>query len=118
MQTPSAEDFPTTNILSKGTSCPNNTQGNPGTTCVANSTIHLPRDFHPVSALQAVESLHTFLGKTFHHGVMEDSSVTFDGDHKPVTKYKLQIVASKRFKEMQVNTAHMHNINKSNSTVI
>ncbi|XP_034242666.1 WD repeat-containing protein 81 isoform X2 [Thrips palmi] len=100
--TPSAEDMPSSNpILSKAT-CPTNVQGNPGAVGAANSTIYLPRDFHPVSALQAVESLHTFLGKTFHHGVTEDSSVTFDGEHRPVTRYKLQIVASKRFKEMQV----------------
>lgn len=81
-----------------------NVQGNTSNTNVSNSTIHLPRDFHPISALQAVESLHSFLGKTFHNGAAEEAVQTVDGDHKPVSKYKLQIVALKRLREMQVSS--------------
>lgn len=95
--TPSTEDFPSSNLPKTSVS----TQGSPANANGVHSTIHLPRDFHPVSALQAVESLHTFLGKTFHHGVTEDSLQTSD-DQKPTTKLKLQIVASKRQREMQV----------------
>lgn len=98
--TPSAEECPSTNVIPKAAST--NAQNNITNVNVSNSTIHLPRDFHPTSALQAVESLHTFLGKTFHHGVSEEAFQTNDIDQKPLTRYKLQIVASKRLREMQV----------------
>ncbi|KAK3930332.1 WD repeat-containing protein 81 [Frankliniella fusca] len=97
--TPSTEECPSSNVLPKVVQT---TQSSMTNVNVSNSTIHLPRDFHPACALQAVESLHTFLGKTFHHGVHEDGFQSNDGDQKPVTRYKLQIVASKRLREMQV----------------
>ncbi|KAJ9590475.1 hypothetical protein L9F63_016506, partial [Diploptera punctata] len=63
-------------------------------------TIILPKEYNPASALQAVEQLHTFLGKTFHCNTSSSIPQFNNVDVSTNMSYK-QVVACRRIREMQ-----------------
>ncbi|XP_067006086.2 WD repeat-containing protein 81 [Anabrus simplex] len=63
------------------------------------SAIPLPKDYNPVAALQSVESLYSFLGKTFHPNTLQQPPELPEVSGSASLK---QVVATRRIREMQI----------------